>query len=232
MTWDNSSPVDAPLQGPQDLHYTFSSALLALESPAKSRPAVVIHEMAAQLIAQQVDRGRRGVAVCASSRGAGSTLTSVNLAIAIAQAGVSVLLVDGDLHYPAVEALIAPSQPPVGLQQVLRSGGSTLEEAIHPEILPGLSVLYAGGGCPDASELIGGFACGEVMAACLRNYEYTIVDTPPANRSADARALASHVSYGLIVARRNRTYVDDLATLAGELVENRAEVIGTIFNAG
>jgi protein-tyrosine kinase len=229
MTSKSSLPVDAPPGAPAG-YYTFSPTLVALESPAQTRPAVVMHEMAAQLIALQVDRGRRGVVVCSPSRKVGTTLVSVNLAVAIARAGVSVLLVDGNLHDPAVDSLIAPSQPSAGLQQVLRFGGRTLEDVIQPEILAGLSILYAGGGCADASELIGGLPCGEAMATCLRNYEYTIVDAPPANRSVDARRLASYVGYGLILARRNQTYVDDLTTLAAELSEDGAEVIGTIYN--
>jgi protein-tyrosine kinase len=69
-----------------------------------------------------------------------------------------------------------------------------------------------------------------VIAECLRDYEYTIVDTPAANRSADARRLAGIVGYGLIVARRNLSYLDDVATLASELAEDRANVIATLFN--
>jgi Mrp family chromosome partitioning ATPase len=230
MTPDGTSPSPAAAP-PADAYVTFSPKLLAMESPAKSPAAIAIHEMAGQLIVQQVDRGRRGVAVCASGRGAGTTLIAANLAIAISRAGVSVLLVDGNLHDAGLEQLISPSTPVDGLQQVLRSQDLSPADAILPEILPGLSILFAGGACADASELIGGVLCGDMLASTLRDYDYTIVDTPPANRSPDARRLASHVGYSLIVARRNRTYVDDLATLAGELAQDRAEVIGTIFNA-
>jgi len=159
-------------------------------------------------------------------------MIAANLAIAIAQAGVAVLLVDGNLHDPSVEALIAPTPPAMGLQQALRPPGLALGEAVQPDVLSGLSILYAGGACADASELVGGPRCADLIAECLRNYEYTIVDTPPSNRSPDARRLASYIGYGLIVGRRNRTYVDDVATLAGELADDRAELIGTIYNGG
>jgi Mrp family chromosome partitioning ATPase len=231
MNADSSVPGQPPAELTGDAYVTFSPKLLAMESPAKSQPAVMLQQIAGQLIAQQVDRGRRGVVVCAPSRGVGASLLSANLAIAIAQIGVSVLLVDGNLHDPGLDALIALHPSPIGLQQVLRNPLMPLGEAIQPDILPRLSVLFAGGACSDASELVGSGRCGTLLQECLRDFEYTIVDSPPANRTPDARRLASYIGYGLIVARRNRTYVDDVATLAGELAQDHAEAIGTIFNA-
>jgi len=233
MTPDSSASAgSAPAPGgpATDTYFTLSPTLVAMESPAKTPPAVAVHEIAAQLIAQQVDRGRRGVAVCAPNRGAGTSLVAANLAIAIAQAGVSVLLVDGNLHEATLETLIAPNVAVPGLQQVLRDPDLHPEDAIQHDIMPGLSVLFAGGACADASELIGSVRCGELIDGLQRNYNYVVVDTPPANRSPDTRRLASYIGYGLIVARRARTYVDDVTTLAGELAQDRAEVIGTIFN--
>jgi tyrosine-protein kinase Etk/Wzc len=69
-----------------------------------------------------------------------------------------------------------------------------------------------------------------VIQDCLRDFDYTIVDAPAANRTPDARRLSAYVGYGLIVARRNRTYVDDVTTLARELANDQCEVIGTIYN--
>jgi Mrp family chromosome partitioning ATPase len=152
------------------------------------------------------------------------------LAIAIAQVGVSVLLVDGNLHDPELDRLIAVSTPVIGMQQVLRDPALSVSQAIQPNILPGLSVLFAGGACPDASELVGSVRCGAVIQDCLRDFDYTIVDAPAANRTPDARRLSAYVGYGLIVARRNRTYVDDVTTLARELANDQCEVIGTIYN--
>jgi Mrp family chromosome partitioning ATPase len=231
MSPDSSVPSQPPPESAGDAFVTFSPKLLAMESPAKTRPAVALQEIAGRLIVQQVDRGRRGVVVCAPSRGVGASLLSANLAIAVAQAGVSVLLVDGNLHDPGLDALIALSPRSIGLQQVLRDPGMQVSEAIQTDILPGLSVLFAGGACADASELIGGGRCGALIEQCVRDFEYTIVDAPPANRTPDAQRLASYVGYGLIVGRRNRTYVDDVATLAAELAQGHAEAIGTVFNA-
>src|SRR5689334_14715912 len=104
MTPDSSAAGEAAASAPPtDVYFTLSPKLVAMESPPKTRPSVAFHEMAGQLIAQQVDRGRRGLALCAAGVGYGTSLVAANLAIAIAQAGVSVLLVDGNLHDAGLE---------------------------------------------------------------------------------------------------------------------------------
>ena len=226
--------ADAAAQGPVDKSgeaYRFSPALPAMETPPRSPAAVAVSGIAAALITQQLERGRRGVAVCGASAGAGVTFVAGNLAVAITRAGYSVLLVDANLHGAGVEALfVPPADGPQGLQQVLRPDGAPLYSVIHREVIPGLSILYNGGATPDASELLGAATLRSVLDECLRDYDYTVFDTPPANRSPDARRVASIVGYSLIVARRDLTYADDVSTLARELASDGALVIGTLFN--
>jgi Mrp family chromosome partitioning ATPase len=225
-----AAPTPGWASDPSALTYAFSPSLVALETPPRTRGAVAVQEMALQLVTHQVDQGRRAVAICGPSRGGGVSLLAANLAIGMAHLGVSVLLVDGDLHDPAIERLIAPSEPPIGLRHVLGPDETAPMMAIHHEVLPRLSILYAGGAGPDGSELVGGPRCADVITELVRDYDYTIIDTPPANRSPDARRLAGLAGYGLIVGRRNRTYADDISTLAGELAEDRALLVGTIYN--
>ena len=209
--------------------YRFSRNLISIQTPARGRAAIAIQQIAAQIIAHQLERGRRGLAVCGPNRGAGVTLMSANLAASLANAGASVLLVDANLHEPGINDLITPLAPSPGLRDLL-AGDARLAEVIHWDIIPGLSVLYSGGATPEGSELLATQACESILRECLRDFDYTIVDTPPANRSADARRIGSIIGYGLIVARRNMTYVDDVSTLSGELIEDGVEIIGTMLN--
>jgi Mrp family chromosome partitioning ATPase len=185
---------------------------------------------AAQLIARQIESGRRGVAVCGVSPGVGVSFIAANLAIALSQAGVSTLLVDGNLHEPAVERLFAPSDEAVGLQHLLRSDRHELAEVVRNEALPDLSLLYAGGRATDAQDLIGGARFKKVMDQCLRDFQFTIVDTPAANRWPDGLRIAGVIGYGLVVALRDVSFVDDIETLSAELERGGASVVGSILN--
>jgi Mrp family chromosome partitioning ATPase len=212
--------------------YAISELVRAFESPPQSATAIALRQAADDLVARQVDIGRRGLVVCAPSRGAGATFMTVNLAVALAAGGQSVLIVDANLHDPGVDQMIAPGRPPLGLKDLLADNGVSFEDVIRRDVVRGLSILYSGGAAPDASELVGGPRCAEIVDECLREFDFTLFDTPPANRSADARRLAGLVGYALIVGRRNLTYVDDVATLASELADDGAVTIGTIFNEG
>ena len=57
----------------------------------------------------------------------------------------------------------------------------------------------------------------------------TVIDTPPANTSSDASRICSVVTYCLLVARRNRSFVSDVRQLAEQLKADRAQVVGTVL---
>lgn len=64
------------------------------------------------------------------------------------------------------------------------------------------------------------------MHFCLREYDATIIDTPPANTCSDARRVSTVVGYSLIVTRRNKSLVNDVKILTEQLRGDHAEVIG------
>ena len=160
----------------------------------------------------------------------GSTYVAVNLAAAFAQAGISTLLVDGNMRDPGLERYIQPQTEPQGLSQCLAEPEIQLADVVQDEALPNLSLLYAGGVTENAQGLLANRTLTALFDACMRDYEFTIVDTPPSNSSADCRRIAMAVRYAMIVARRNDSYMSDIKTLADELQTDRATVIGSFLN--
>jgi Mrp family chromosome partitioning ATPase len=70
----------------------------------------------------------------------------------------------------------------------------------------------------------------ELLDFCLREYDMTIIDTPPANNSSDSRLIASLIGYCLMVARRDKSFVADLSTLSAELKMAGVQVVGSVLN--
>jgi len=210
--------------------YLFAPALTKLLAGDADEASGAVSEIAGVILNHQVEQGRHGVAVCGPSRGVGVSLVCASLAVALAAMRISVLLVDCNLHEPGLESLITPPAPSGGLLDLLRDESLSVGEFVRQDVIPNLSLLYSGGAAADASELIDSLRCSVVLRECLREYEYTIVDTPPANRCPDARRIAGAVGYALIVARRDLTYVDDVSMLAQELAQDGAAVIGTLMN--
>jgi capsular exopolysaccharide synthesis family protein len=196
---------------------------------ARPVEAEAIRAMRTYILARHLDDGRRGLAVCAATRGAGCTFTAANLAVALAQTGVKTLLIDGDLRNPGVENLIRPLGGAEGLKQCLTERLNA-RDVIQPEVLQNLSVLYAGGAEEHAQELLGSEPFKVLIDQCLRDFEFTIVDTPPANECADARRIGTVVGYSALVARRNVSLLGELSNLASQLQSDGSVVIGTVLN--
>jgi capsular exopolysaccharide synthesis family protein len=153
----------------------------------------------------------------------------VNLAVSLAQVGVATLLIDGNMREPTLERLIRPPTPPSGLKQCITEEGGHAAGLIHPEVIPNLSLLYAGGVADNAQELLAADAFKVLIERSLRDFEFTVIDTPPTNSCADARRISTMVGYALIVARQHESKVSEISTLAGLLQEDGAQVVGTVL---
>jgi Mrp family chromosome partitioning ATPase len=214
---------------PGDVRYRFSPELLTLR-PSESEAKAAIQALGAQLIAHHLEAGHRGLAVCGASLGVGVTFIAANIAVALAQSGVPTLLLDANLHTPGIHKVIAPSRELPGLQQLLRIADLDRTEVEQVDVLPNLSIIYSGGTAQDAAELIGGHRFKDLIDGCLRDYVFTVIDTPAANRSADALRISRTVGHSLIVTRRNLTYAEDAETLSQELTQDDVHVIGALLN--
>lgn len=208
--------------------YEVSPRLGAMTAP-HSAVAEAFHRMAREIINRHLSWGRRGLALCGASAGTGVTFAAANLAVALAQLGVPTLLVEANFRRPDLHRLIRPQNETIGLQQLLRSEAD-LEGVVHREAFPNLSLIFAGGSAPDADQLVVGEQFRHVLHECMREHGCTIVDTPAANRYADARAIAATVGYAAVVGRRNFTFLDDATLLAEQLAQDGVQVVGSIFN--
>jgi len=194
--------------------------------------AEAIRALRTHIMAQHVQAGRRGLTICAASEDVGCTFIATNLAIAMSQAGLNTLLVDGNLREPAIHRLLPTESDSGGLTACLEEPGSFIADYIQPDVLPNLSVMYAGGPAPNAQELLSRDWFEVVMRACLRDFDITIIDTPPANSCADGERISTIVGYSLVVARRNKSMVRDVKLLIDQLRIDHATVIGTVLNNG
>jgi protein-tyrosine kinase len=228
---DANSPAPQQTQATTpERHYKLTDELIVLSDTAS--PAVeAMRALAVQLISQEVAGGRRGLAICAASAGVGVTFSAVNLAVAMSQAGVKTLLIDANMHDPGVERIIVPQETGPGLSDLLRFAELKVDDAVHTDILPNLSIIYAGEAVAEASDLVEEEAFRSLLEGCLRDHDFTIIDTPPANRWADCRTISKLIGYSMIVARRDLSFVDDIGTLVGELGDARVSLVGLMLNS-
>jgi Mrp family chromosome partitioning ATPase len=129
-----------------------------------------------------------------------------------------------------VHQVIRPPKLVNGLRHCLGAPGAAFADSIDAAVQPNLAVMYSGGAASNPQELLSCGAFQSLMDYCMREYDLTIVDTPPANTSSDGRRISTVCGYSLVVTRRNVTLVDDVRTLIGQIRADHGRVIGTVLN--
>ncbi|MDC0707244.1 P-loop NTPase [Stigmatella sp. ncwal1] len=98
-------------------------------------------------------RPRRVIAVGGGKGGIGKTLVSANLGIALAQAGMRVLLVDADLGGANLHTCLGVGQPSATLSDFVRSNKTRIEDIILPTGVPQLSLIAGAQDVLDAANI-------------------------------------------------------------------------------
>lgn len=137
------------------------------------------------------------ILVTSSIPGEGKTTTATNLAIAIAQTGRKVCLVDADLRRPQVCEYLGLNGN-AGLSTVL-SGDADVNDVLKHWGPDTLFVLPSGQMPPNPSELLGSAELKALIIRLESAFDIVIVDAPPVLRVSDATVLSQHVGGVLVV---------------------------------
>lgn len=209
--------------------FRFSPTLTVLHDPG-SIQAEEIGALRTHLLTNHLRERRRSLLVCGASPDIGCTYVTVSIGAALALAGVRTLIIDANMRDPGLERLIRPEGPVVGLRQCLEDDAALLGDSICRDVLPSLSLLYAGGVASQPQELLSGIGFKALVADCLRDFDLVLVDSPASNKCADAQIIATVLRYAMIVARRNVSFLADVKLLVRQLEGSGATVVGTFLN--
>lgn len=170
--------------------------------------------------------------VTSSGPGEGKTAISTNLAIAMAESGKRVLLVDADLRRARLHGIFeVPNER--GLYTILENRASItdLEGMIQETQIPGLSVLVAGPADPDhVGRVFHASWLPELLKRCEARFDTVVIDTPPMLMFSEARLLGGLVDGAILVIRASATDRQAAMMARQRLTDDGILVLGTILN--
>lgn len=161
---------------------------LVVQSDPRHPRAESFRRLRTNLQFVNVDGRPRSFLITSPDAGDGKSTIACNLAIALAQTGVDVALVDADLRIPSVATYMGLDGA-VGLSNVL-AGLAELDDVLQPWGDHHLHVLPAGRVPPNPSELLSSTEMQDLHRTLTERFEYVIVDSPPVLAVTDATVLA------------------------------------------
>lgn len=140
------------------------------------------------LLARVGDRRARTVLVTSSVSGEGKTTTVASLARAFAMGGFRAVIVDADMHMPAIPDVLGMSRQP-GLADLLM-GRAAFHHVIRKDPASQVHVIQAGTPISNPTAALASSQMQWVLTALQQTYDYVIIDSPAALAAADAQVLA------------------------------------------
>jgi capsular exopolysaccharide synthesis family protein len=180
------------------------------------------------LLLSQAEKPPRVVLISSPCSQEGKTVTTLNLAIALAQDGHSVLVIDADLRKGCCHDRLGLKNHK-GLTDVL-TGRLRLEEVVEKTSISGLSFLSRGLRPPDPSRLLGSHKMKEVLKLLRESYNFILVDSPPVIAVSDAAVLSALADGVLLVVNGKMTPAASAREAVERLEAVCASIIGVVLN--
>jgi len=155
----------------------------------KSSISEAYRTLRTNILFSSVDDKIRTIMVASAQAGEGKTTTVSNLAIAYAQEGKKVLLIDTDLRKPLLHQVFNISNY-AGLTNVL-TNQYELQDVVRETLIDHLDVITSGPIPPNPSEMLSSRKMKTVLNEVKDLYDVILFDTPPVLAVTDALIMSS-----------------------------------------
>jgi polysaccharide biosynthesis transport protein len=235
--------LDNTVKSPEDVETKLGAPVLGvvtlLATREKNIEEVVLKEpqsafaesyrvLRTSILLSSADSPPKNILITSISPGEGKTVTSLNLAMTIAQSEHSVLLIDGDLRRPRIHKIFGLDNSK-GLSTYL-AGASDIK--ITPKAgLPNLNIMTSGPIPPNPSELLGSSKLQELIKTLNERYDIIIWDSAPLLTVTDSLVLSKILDGTIIVVRAGETQYESVKRGLKSLQDIESHFLGIVINA-
>jgi capsular exopolysaccharide synthesis family protein len=158
----------------------------------------------------------------------GKTVSSINLATSLAEAGARVLLLDVDLRRPSCHRTLGvPNER--GLSSFL-AGQAELESLVRVLDAHHISFVPAGPPPPNPAELVGSERMRGALADLRESYDFVILDSPPVLPVTDAVVLGREADGTVLVVKGHDTPRELVRRARDQLLLANVHLLGAVVN--
>ncbi|MBT2484990.1 MULTISPECIES: polysaccharide biosynthesis tyrosine autokinase [unclassified Microbacterium] len=223
---DIEALTDRPVLGGIAFDPEATKRPLIVHADPRSPRAESFRSLRTNLQFLNVDSGPRIFVVSSAGPGEGKSTTTANLAIALAETGARVLLVDGDLRLPRVADYMG-IEGGVGLTDVL-IGRVDVADALQKWGANDLYVLPSGQVPPNPSEMLGSAAMDQVLKPLGEYFDYVLIDAPPLLLVTDAAVIGAKTRGVIVAAASGKTKKQELAGALRTLETAGVNLLGVV----
>ncbi|MCQ2471143.1 MAG: polysaccharide biosynthesis tyrosine autokinase [Clostridia bacterium] len=173
--------------------------------------------------------GNKVYMVTSACESEGKTTISTNLAVALAQNGKSVLLIDSDLRRPAVCKALGLEHSSKGLADAIAQK-APLESIIKYIEKYNIFVIADSQPTENPSELLSTKRMADIVKALRNEFDFIIIDTAPASVVTDASVISSLADASILVISEDRAPAGRIRMAINDIDANGAYVIGCVYN--
>jgi succinoglycan biosynthesis transport protein ExoP len=178
------------------------------------------------------DHPFRTLLITSAGPSEGKTTVACCIAIAMAQAGQRVLLIDCDLRKPRLHRVFGYKGNSAGLTTALvKEDGDDLSGIIHSTEVPNMSIITAGPIPPNPAELFHSERFRAFLEKVQGKFDRVILDSPPIVAVTDAVILSTLVDGTMLVVRAFKTPKDMVRHALRSLIDVGANTAGTVLNS-
>ncbi len=201
--------------------------LVVLED-SRSFPAEAYRVLRTNLHYANPDAPLKRVLVTSTAPGEGKSTTLANLAVTLAQAERSLLVIDADLRRPVIHEMFRLKSAP-GLTSYL-AGDALLEAVVSKTHVPNLSVVPSGPIPPNPAELLASRRMREFVETMSERYDILLFDSPPVLAVTDACALVSMMDGVIFVVGSGKIAQAAMRRAHDQIVAAQGRVLGAVVN--
>lgn len=203
------------------------TALVTIEKP-NSMLAENYRTLRANIRFANLERPLRTMAITSSVLGEGKTVTTLNLAVVLAQGGSRVIVVDCDLRRPATHSHLGHPLAP-GLSDVLQ-GKVPWREALRKSPVENLDLLHSGKKPANPGSMLDSPAFSRLMEELKAEYEYVLFDVPPVLAVSDSASFFRRLDGVFLLARYKVCAIEVVQGARDQVQRLGANLVGVIYN--